>query len=53
MKGIRTLCPPLDDRDIERQWKQSLNWANRKIKEREESEKKTTRTTKTRSIRQQ
>ena len=35
------LCvPPLDDRDIERQWKQSLNWANRKIKEREESEKK-------------
>ncbi len=30
------LCvPPLDDMDMERQWKQSLEWANRKIRERE------------------
>jgi P4 family phage/plasmid primase-like protien len=35
------LCvPPLDDRDIERQWIQALNYANRKIKEREEAKKK-------------
>ena len=35
------LCvPPLDDRDIERQWKQALNYANRKIREREETKQK-------------
>ena len=31
------LCiPPLDNSDMEEQWKQSLSWANRKKKEREE-----------------
>jgi|SRR5215211_22608 len=35
------LCvPPLDDRDIERQWKQALDYANKKIKEREEAKNK-------------
>ncbi len=32
------LCvPPLDDRDMERLWNQALDWANRKIREREEA----------------
>ena len=35
------LCvPPLNDRDVERQWKQALGYANKKIKEREEAKQK-------------
>ena len=35
------LCvPPLDDRELERQWKQALDYANKKIKEREEAKQK-------------
>jgi P4 family phage/plasmid primase-like protien len=35
------LCdPPLDDRELERQWEQSLKWANRKKKEREKAKQK-------------
>jgi P4 family phage/plasmid primase-like protien len=35
------LCvPPLDDKEFEKQWKQSLDFAHKKIKEREEAKKK-------------
>jgi P4 family phage/plasmid primase-like protien len=35
------LCvPPIDNKDFEKQWEQSLKWANKKRKEREEAQQK-------------
>ena len=35
------LCvPPIDEKDFDRQWKQALDFANKKIKEREEAKQK-------------
>ena len=36
-RNLEVCVPPLDDGDMERQWKQALNYANRKIREREEA----------------
>jgi P4 family phage/plasmid primase-like protien len=38
-RNLELCVPPLDDRDMERQWKQALNYANRKIREREKAAK--------------
>jgi P4 family phage/plasmid primase-like protien len=39
-RNLELCVPPLDNRAMERQWKQSLNYANRKIREREEAKQK-------------
>ena len=39
-RNLELCVPPIDEKDFDRQWKQALDFANKKIKEREEAKQK-------------